>query len=46
MADTERRIKEAKRLIEEIEPAHLKQKESWEKEKAKQAEKARVSAPK
>jgi sialate O-acetylesterase len=40
MADTERRIKEARREIEQLEPTYLKQKEAWEKEKAKQAEKA------
>jgi sialate O-acetylesterase len=45
MADAERRIKEAKRVIEQLEPAYLNQKEAWEKEKAKQAEKARASAP-
>ena len=46
LADTERRIKDAKRTIEQLEKPFLQQKEAWEKEKAKQAEKARASAPK
>jgi sialate O-acetylesterase len=46
LADTERRLKEAKRLIEQTEPTHLKQKEAWEKEKAKQAAQSSKSAPK
>jgi hypothetical protein len=44
LADTERRIQEAKRTIEQLEKPFLQQKEAWEKEKAKQAEKARAGA--
>jgi sialate O-acetylesterase len=42
LADTERRIQEARRTVEQLEKPFLQQKEAWEKEKAKQAEKARA----
>lgn len=42
LADTERRLEEAKRTIEQFEKPFLAQKEAWEKEIAKQAEKART----
>jgi sialate O-acetylesterase len=46
LADTERRIQDAKRTVEQLEKPFLKQKEAWEKEKAKQADKARAGATK
>lgn len=46
LADTERRIQEAKRTIELLEKPYLEEKESWEKDKAKQIEKAAAVAPK
>jgi sialate O-acetylesterase len=46
LADTERRIQDAKRTLEQIEKPFLEQKDLWEKEKAKQAEKARGNVAK
>lgn len=45
LADTERRINEARRTIEQLEPSFLKEKEVFEKEMAKQAQKRRGAAP-
>jgi sialate O-acetylesterase len=46
LADTERRIREAKRTLELVEKPYLEQKAAWEKEKTKQAEKAGAGAAK
>jgi sialate O-acetylesterase len=45
LADTELRIKNARLTLEQLEKPFLEQKEAWEKEKAKQAAKARANAP-
>ena len=46
LADTGRLLDNAKRLIEQTEPAYLKEKEAWEREKAKMAEQLKAENPK
>ena len=46
LADTSRLLDNAKRLIEQTEPAYLKEKEAWEREKAKMAEQLKAENPK
>jgi sialate O-acetylesterase len=46
LADTERRLKDARRTIGQLEPSFLKEQEAFEKDKARQADKQRAAAPK
>jgi sialate O-acetylesterase len=46
LGDTQRRIQDARLTLERLEPQFLTDQETWEKEKAKQREKARAATPK
>jgi hypothetical protein len=46
LGDTQRRIQDARLTLERLEPQFLTDQEAWEKEKAKQREKARAATPK
>jgi hypothetical protein len=45
LGDTRRRIEDARLTLERMEPQFLSDQEAWEKEKAKQREKARAGSP-